>query len=137
MLLLGWALFSEVLAQSWTVPVQVTFVDVARHSASQTLTVSRDFRLDASSPQVSADLQLRSSGTKLLSIVVETPGEPRGPSGFLECGLNEPVGPACAGRLDDPLGLLIRSNPGAGAKAQNALPAGRPSEDLIVTFSYH
>jgi hypothetical protein len=137
LLSLWFGLGCEVLAGSRTVPVQVTFVDVARHSASQSLTVSQYLEPGGSSPQLLADLQLDASGTKPLSIVVEAPGDPRGPRGTLDCVLTDPVRAACGGRLEDTAEWLIDPGPMAGSGVGDIAPARAPAEDLVVTISYH
>lgn len=74
-------LATEVLAGSRTVPVQVTFVDVVRLSASLTLNAYPDAdRMEPGGrvPRLLADLKLEGVGERPLSIVVETPGNPGG-----------------------------------------------------------
>jgi hypothetical protein len=137
-LLLWFAFGGEVLAGSRTVAVEVTFVDVAQHSASQTVNVSYGTQLGQSSaPQFSAGLELAASAPKPLSILVEEGGDALGPAGTFACLLNDPARSACGGRPASSSGLPIAPQPTAGSDGTDVLPVRRPADDLIVTISYH
>lgn len=105
LLFLWFAFGCEALAGSRTVAVQVTFVEIAQHSATQTVTFSEAELPGASSkPQISADLQQTRSGSKPLSLLVEGWGDPPDSSGANACVPSDPMGTACGRRVaSDPI----------------------------------